>query len=113
MGLGETTIAIDTAAKRKSCIGLALIFLRPGVIPDGSNLSAAQRLHTDLLYAGIAAGAAQTYAFVISFNARLDFTIVDAILSWSGQAENADTWTGQAPLTGDWSGQDEDGGAWS
>lgn len=50
-------MAIDTAAKRKSCIGLALGFLRTGVIPDGSNLSASQRLHTDCLYAGIAAGA--------------------------------------------------------
>lgn len=50
-------MAIDTAAKRKSCIGIGLISIRPGVIPDGSNLSAAQRLHTDLLYSGIAAGA--------------------------------------------------------
>lgn len=51
-------MAIDTAAKRKSCIGLALIFLRTGVIPDGSDLSAPQRLHTDLLYSGIAASGA-------------------------------------------------------
>lgn len=50
-------MAIDTAAKRKSCLGLALLFLRPGVIPDASDLSAAQRLHTDGLYAGIAADA--------------------------------------------------------
>jgi hypothetical protein len=50
-------MAIDTAAKRKSCIGLTLDFLRPGVIPDGSDLSASQRLHTDLLYSGIAAAA--------------------------------------------------------
>lgn len=50
-------MAIDTAAKRKSCIGLALPHMRAGVIPDGSNLSAAQRLHTDGLYSGIAAGA--------------------------------------------------------
>ncbi|HND25059.1 MAG TPA: hypothetical protein PK229_12120 [Rhodocyclaceae bacterium] len=57
-------MAIDTAAKRKSCIGLALIFARTGVIPDGSNLSAAQRLHTDLLYAGIAAGAPSGVTFL-------------------------------------------------
>lgn len=48
-------MAIDTAAKRKSCIGLALLFLRPGIIPDGSNLAAAERLHTQGLYSGIAA----------------------------------------------------------
>jgi hypothetical protein len=48
---------IDTSAKRKSCIGLAAPWARPGIIPDGSNLSAAQRLHTDYLYSGIAAGA--------------------------------------------------------
>ena len=50
-------MAIDTAAKRKSCIGIGLISVRPGAIPDGSDLSAAQRLHTDLLYSGIAASA--------------------------------------------------------
>lgn len=50
-------MAIDTAAKRKSCIGLALNFVRPGVIPDAGNLGAPQRLHTDLLYSGIAASA--------------------------------------------------------
>lgn len=50
-------MAIDTAAKRKSCIGIALIFLRLGVIPDGSNLSAPQRVHAEFQYSGIAAGA--------------------------------------------------------
>lgn len=50
-------MAIDTAAKRKSCIGIALIFLRLGVIPDAGNLSAPQRLHTNLLYSGIVAAA--------------------------------------------------------
>jgi hypothetical protein len=50
-------MAIDTEAKRKSCIGLALPMLRPGVVPDGSDLSAAQRLHVDGLYSGIAAAA--------------------------------------------------------
>lgn len=50
-------LAIDTAAKRKSCIGIALTFLRMGVIPDGTNLDAPQRLHTNFLYSGIAAGA--------------------------------------------------------
>lgn len=48
-------MAIDTAAKRKSAIGLALLALRLGVIPDASNLSSAQRLHVQGLYSGIAA----------------------------------------------------------
>lgn len=50
-------MAIDSAGKRKSCIGIALGFLRTGVIPAGTNLSAADRLHTDGLYNGIAAAA--------------------------------------------------------
>jgi hypothetical protein len=49
-------MAIDTAAKRKSTVGVGLHFLRMGIIPDGSNLSAPQRLHTQALYSGIAAG---------------------------------------------------------
>lgn len=49
---------MDTAAKRKSAIGVTLGFLRMGVIPDGSNLSASQRLHANFRYAGIAAGGA-------------------------------------------------------
>lgn len=48
-------MAIDTAAKRKSCIGIGLGFLRTGVIPDASNLEAAQRLHVQGFYSGIAA----------------------------------------------------------
>lgn len=50
-------MAMDTAAKRKSAIAVGLICLRLGVVPDGSNLSAPQRLHTNGLYAGIAASA--------------------------------------------------------
>jgi hypothetical protein len=49
-------MAIDTAAKRKSCLNLALLFLRPGVVPAATNLSAPDRLHTQGLYSGIAAG---------------------------------------------------------
>lgn len=48
---------IDTPSKRKSCIGLALLFLRTGIIPSGVTLDASDRLHTDGLYNGIAAGA--------------------------------------------------------
>lgn len=48
-------MAIDTAAKRKSCLGLALVFLRPGILPSGANLAAAERLHVQALYSGIAA----------------------------------------------------------
>lgn len=48
-------MAIDTAARRKSCIGLGLASLRTGIIPTGSNLSAPERLHADLMYSGIAA----------------------------------------------------------
>ena len=45
-------MAIDTAAKRKSCIGLALLFLRAGIVPSGSNLDTAEeRLHTNGFYA--------------------------------------------------------------
>jgi len=47
-------MAIDTAAKRKSCIAVTLHWLRMGVIPDGSDLSASQRLHTQAFYSGIA-----------------------------------------------------------
>ncbi len=50
-------MAIDTAAKRKSCIGIALQFLRTGVIPAATDLSSADRLHTNALYNGIAAAA--------------------------------------------------------
>lgn len=55
-------MAIDTAAKRKSCVGVALAFLRMGVIPDGSDLAAGERLHTNALYSGIASGAAAVVA---------------------------------------------------
>lgn len=48
-------MAIDTAAKRKSCIGLATPWNRPGIIPTNGDLSAPERLHTDYLYSGIAA----------------------------------------------------------
>ena len=62
-------MAIDTSAKRRSCIGLALLFLRPGVIPTGSDLSASERLHTNLLYSGIAAAAAVVAAFRRAYRA--------------------------------------------
>ena len=48
-------MAIDTAAKRKSVVGVGIHWLRMGVIPDGSDLSAPQRLHTQAFYSGIAA----------------------------------------------------------
>jgi hypothetical protein len=51
-------MAIDTAAKRKSAINVALHFARPGAIPDASDLEAPQRLHVQALYAGIASSAA-------------------------------------------------------
>lgn len=47
---------LDTAAKRKSAVGVSLPWLRMGVIPDGSDLSAPQRLHAQALYSGIASG---------------------------------------------------------
>jgi hypothetical protein len=67
-------MAIDTAAKRKSCIGLATPWNRPGVVPDGGNLSAAQRLHTDALYSGIAAGAPGGVAGVVLERSAFRFT---------------------------------------
>lgn len=66
-------MAIDTAAKRKSCIGLATPFNRPGVIPDGSDLSASQRLHTDYLYSGIAAAAPGGAVLVVQERATWRF----------------------------------------
>lgn len=48
-------MAIDTAAKRKSAMSVGLAPFQLGVIPDNNNLEAAQRLHTQGLYAGIAA----------------------------------------------------------
>lgn len=56
-------MAIDTAAKRKSAISVGLLFLRLGVVPDGTNLSAPQRLHTQGLYAGIAASGTSAQPF--------------------------------------------------
>ena len=56
-------MAIDTAAKRKSCVGVGLHWLRMGVIPDGTDLSAPQRLHVQGFYSGIAAGAAVVIAW--------------------------------------------------
>lgn len=49
-------MAIDTPAKRKSCIGLAAPWGRTGVIPDGADLAASQRPHPALLYLGIISG---------------------------------------------------------
>lgn len=50
-------MAIDTAAKRKSCIGLAFMPGRTGIIPDDSNLGTLEdRMFTDLLYIGITSG---------------------------------------------------------
>ncbi len=48
-------MAIDTAAKRKSAMNVGLIPIRLGVIPDGANLEAGQRLHVQGLYSGILA----------------------------------------------------------
>jgi hypothetical protein len=75
-------MAIDTAAKRASCLGLAFLALRTGVIPDGSNLGASQRLHTQGLYSGIAAGVIVTVdpdAVIITVGARGRIIDVQAI----------------------------------
>lgn len=48
-------MAIDTASKRASCIGIALLALRTGIVPDGSNVDGSQRLHPLGLYIGIVA----------------------------------------------------------
>jgi hypothetical protein len=68
-------MAIDTAAKRKSCLGIALHWLRPGIVPDGSDLSASQRLNTQALYSGIDAAAAAA-------SQALEFFIVSAQDRW-------------------------------
>ncbi len=45
---------IDTRAKRASCLGIALLFLRPGILPDGANLATvAERQHVQGLYTGL------------------------------------------------------------
>lgn len=54
-------MSIDTAAKRASCIGFGLVSLRTGCIPDGSDLSAAQRLHATYLYSGISASSPDAF----------------------------------------------------
>lgn len=46
-------MAIDSASKRASCIGIALLFLRTGIVPDGSDVDGDQRLHPLGLYVGI------------------------------------------------------------
>lgn len=47
---------IDTAVKRASCLGIALLFLRTGVMPDGNNLAtAAERQQAEGLYVGLGA----------------------------------------------------------
>lgn len=46
-------MAIDTAAKRASCLGLALIIGRCGPIPDGSLANAADRAHIAYSYSGL------------------------------------------------------------
>jgi hypothetical protein len=62
-------LAIDTEAKRKSCIGVTLFFLRMGVVPAATDLSAGDRLHTNGLYSGIAAAAAVIAAFRRAYRA--------------------------------------------
>ena len=47
-------MAIDSASKRASCIGIALLALRTGVIPDASDLGTeSQRAHVCGLYSDI------------------------------------------------------------
>lgn len=60
-------MAIDTAAKRRSCIGIGLLFLRTGIAPTGGGLSSAGRLHVQGLYVGITPPAPPTagYGFMV------------------------------------------------
>lgn len=46
-------MAIDTAAKRASCLGIALVIARCGPIPDGSLANAADRAHAAYSYSGL------------------------------------------------------------
>lgn len=48
-------MAVNTAERRSSSISVGLPF-RVGVLPDGSDLDASDRLNNTFLYAGIAAG---------------------------------------------------------
>lgn len=56
-------MAIDTAAKRRSCIGIGLLFLRTGIAPTDGDLSAVERLHVQGLYVGISPPAPPTTGF--------------------------------------------------
>ena len=88
-------MAIDTAAKRASCIGLGLVCLRLGVVPDAGALSASQRLHTQAFYSGIAAGVAASLPAAdadSTWNARRRRTL------WNAEARQTE-WTAQRRRT--------------
>ena len=75
-------MAIDTAAKRKSAIGIGLHFLRTGVIPDGLNLNTSQREHVQGLYSrGVSAVSGE---YLIAVQLR----IVNLLFIQTGQNDN-------------------------
>jgi len=111
---------IDTAAKRKSCIGLALLPLRMGLIPDGSNLAAAERLHVNMLYSGIAAAtptppsvsAIWTAASLVSATWAAGATAI--VSSWSTMTARTATWTAHPSTTAQtWTAVSAISGAWT
>ena len=74
-------MAIDTAAKRKSAIGIGLHFLRTGVIPDGLNLNTSQREHVQGLYSR---GVSVSSEYLIAVQLR----IVNLLFIQTGQNDN-------------------------
>jgi hypothetical protein len=62
-------VALDTANKRASSVGLLGLMLAPP-IPDGA-LSAGDRQHVSWSYSGILAATVAALAFVLDLNTRL------------------------------------------
>jgi hypothetical protein len=63
-------VALDTASKRASSVGVLMSFVLAPPIPDG-DLEAGDRQHASWSYSGVLAGAATLLAFVQDVNSRL------------------------------------------
>lgn len=64
-------MALDTADKRASSIGVGLGFLRVWPTPDGAALSQADRQHTGLSYRGILASAPSVVGTLVGVWSRI------------------------------------------
>ena len=73
-----------------------------GIVPDGSDLSASQRLHTNGLYSGIVADVpvAVTAIWLARSTATSSWTgKATAAGSWAALSSNSVTWTPKATAT--------------